>query len=281
MKQINRVLLCAFFAIAVCFASGAQVVLNDTEQFICPSSLFPNEPFTIHIAFPQGYQKDVSYPVVYFLDSDPGIGLAKGIVDLLIAGNEIEPFILVGIAYGKDMPTWWINRSRDYTPSLDTISDFGKHWPKAGNADNFIAFFRNDLIPTINTRYNVDITKNTILGFSFGGLFSEYVLFTNNDLFTNYIIISPVTQWDKHLVLNLEKQYYEEGRVLDKNIFISLSSLESPYLVLDETKQLIDSLKSRNYTKLKLEYKMQNEDTHYSGYPKAIVDGFKAILPKK
>ena len=63
------------------------------------------------------------YPVVYLLDADKSVGMAKDIADWLMFGKEIQDIIIVGISYSKDDETWWQNRSRDYIPTSDTLSD--------------------------------------------------------------------------------------------------------------------------------------------------------------
>lgn len=274
------ILLCLVFASTTSHTQN-NVRLYNTEQFICESKHYPNEPFTIQVAFPSDYQAENNYPIVYLLDSDTSFGLTKGIVDLLLAGKEIRPIIIVGIAYNKDLRTWWVNRSRDFIPTLDTLSHFGKKWPKAGKADTFANFISNDLMPTIRNKYHVNEAETGIIGFSFGGLFASYVLFTNPDLFNNYVIISPLTQWDNRLISKLENSYKQNNNTLDKSIYIALSSLDSPALVNTPTLELIESINTKAYLNLKIEYKTNEGDTHYSGYPKGIIDGLKFVYPPK
>jgi predicted alpha/beta superfamily hydrolase len=198
-----------------------EVSLNNTTQFILESELYKGEPFTIQVSLPKSYDNQKKYPVVYLLDADKSIGMAKEIADWLMFGNEIQDIIIVGISYNKDDETWWINRSRDYIPTSDTVSDFGKSWPKAGGADRFLDFVQHDLKPVIEKKYSLNKESSGIIGFSFGGLLVSYSMITRPDMFDRYIIISPGLIWDNLLVSRLEEKYFISNKVLNKKIFIS------------------------------------------------------------
>ena len=79
----------------------------------------------MYISFPSGYStKDtVKYPVLYVLDGNIYFPLFKSSTEAMDLGNELGKVIIVGIGSGRDLASWYINRTYDYTPSLDTISD--------------------------------------------------------------------------------------------------------------------------------------------------------------
>jgi predicted alpha/beta superfamily hydrolase len=81
------------------------------------------------------------YPVLYVLDGDMAFGLTKGIADLLMFGKEIKDIIVIGISYGQGTDIWIKNRSRDYTPSVDTFVVNGQ-FMQTGGADNFLKFIQ-------------------------------------------------------------------------------------------------------------------------------------------
>lgn len=260
-------------------AQSNNALLHNTEQFTFHSIYFPNESFSVQMAFPLFYNQSKKYPVLYILDSDTSFGLVKGIADVLCAGNNIQEFIIVGFAYNKGFETWWHNRARDYTPTRDTSNTFGKMWPQAGNADNLVLFIQNELIPHIEQKYNVDKKVRGLLGFSFGGLFTAYTLFKYPDMFDRYIIISPVLSWDDKLVTKLEADYAKINTTLMKKVFFSISSKESPQLVITPTFDLIENIQSRHYKGLHLQYENYLGDSHHSGYSKGITDGMRHCFP--
>jgi predicted alpha/beta superfamily hydrolase len=166
-----------------------EVSLKNTKQFKLESDLFKGEPFTIQVCLPKAYDNLKEYPVVYLLDADKSIGMAKEIADWLMFGEEIQDIIIVGISYNKDDDTWWENRSRDYLPTSDTVSTFGKKWPKAGGADKFLDYLQYALMPSIEKDFSVNKKSTGIVGFSFGGLLVSYAMLTRPDMFERYIII--------------------------------------------------------------------------------------------
>ena len=281
MIKSHNLIATVIFLVVITTSSFAQttnlVQLKNTEQFVLKSDYFKKDPFTIQVCLPKNYDSTKSYPVVYLLDADKSIGMAKDIGDWLMWGKQIQDIIIVGIAYDKDDDTWWINRSRDFLPTLDTLSEFGKNWPKAGGADNFLNFIQEDLKPEMEKKFNIDTTNVGIIGFSFGGTLAAYSLFARPGLFDNYIIISPGTVWDNNLICKLENDYYKTGKELDKKVFIALSSEDPGNLVIDPTLALLDSLKSRKYKGLDLIYKFNENESHPSGYPRALTTGLRKI----
>jgi hypothetical protein len=241
------------------------------------SDLFKDEPFTIQVCLPKAYDKLKEYPVVYLLDADKSIGMAKEIADWLMFGKEIQDILIVGISYNKDDDTWWINRSRDYIPTSDTVSDFGKYWPKAGGADRFLDYLQYSVMPSIEKKFLVNKRCTGIVGFSFGGLLVSYTMITRPNLFERYIIISPGLIWDNSLVSRLEDKYYQSNKELRKKVFISISSVDPKTIVIEPTKKFVEVINSRNYQGLELTYEYYENETHFSGYPRALTAGLKKL----
>ncbi len=207
--------------------------------------------------------------------------MAKDIAGWLMFSSEMQDVIIVGISYDQGNDVWWSKRSRDYIPTKDTISDFGKQWPLAGGASHFIDFIRKELFPAIEQRYSVLENNRGIIGFSFGGLLSSYILLNHSDLFDNYIIISPGLVWDNAYILQIEKKYSENHTDLDKRLFIALSSEESKEWIIRPTICFIEALKTRAYPNLELIYEYYEGETHFTGYPRALTDGLKQLYGKQ
>ena len=256
---------------------SSEVLLKNTKQFKLESDLFRGEPFTIQVCLPKAFDNLKEYPVVYLLDADKSLGMSKDIADWLMLDKEIQDIIIVGISYNKDDETWWQNRSRDYIPTSDTVSDFGKFWPKAGGADRFLDYLQYSVKPTIEKKYLVNKKCTGIIGFSFGGLLVSYSMITRPDLFERYIIISPGLIWDNSLVSRLENKYYQSNKELRKKVFISISSDDPESLVIEPTKKFVEILNSRSYQGLELTYDYYEKETHFSGYPRALTTGLRKL----
>jgi|GEM_PF-1047259 len=282
--KLQYLIATVIFLVAITTSSFAQttdlVQLKNTEQFVLKSDYFKEEPFTIEVCLPKNYDPAKSYPVVYLLDADKSIGMAKDIGDWLMWGKQIQDIIIVGIAYDKDDNTWWINRSRDYLPTSDTITEFGKAFPKAGGGDNFLDFIQFTLVPEINKRYSVNSSETGIIGFSFGGTLATYALFTRPELFKNFMIISPGLSWDNSLILTIEKEFYQDHKTLNKKVFISISSDDPEVEVKSPTTIFIDNMIDRDYKGLDFIHEYFENETHPSGYPRAITTGLSKIYAR-
>ena len=99
---------------------------------------------------------------------------------------------MVSIGYGYD-------RALDYTPTKAKEGD--------GGADKFMAFIKDELIPKMELDFGADtLRKNRIIiGHSFGGLFAAYAFTNYNNVFGNYIMLSPSLWYDNEILFQMEQ----------------------------------------------------------------------------
>lgn len=283
-----EIVFCLLLITNSIFAQNSESIqLKNTEQFVLESAYFKNEAFTIQVCLPRNYNQNKEYPVVYLLDADQSIGIAKEVADWLTFNDfgfnrEINDVIIVGIAYNKNDSVWWYNRVRDYVPSTkDTITGFDKYWQQwAGGADTFLDFMENDLMPEIEKRYGVSKTNAGIVGHSFGGLLASYALVTRSWMFDKYIILAPALIWDNKLVERKENEYYQKHKELNKTIYFALSADDSRLAMNNEVinkpaQEFIEKVKSRNYKNLKLFTDYVEKGTHISFFPGAFTEGLR------
>ncbi|HEY0245844.1 MAG TPA: alpha/beta hydrolase-fold protein, partial [Mucilaginibacter sp.] len=74
-----------------------------------------------------------------------------------------------------------------------------------GGAAVFLGFIEKELMPMIDSKYKSDPANRTLYGYSMGGLFGSYVLFTKPALFKNILIGSPALGYDNGRYLTLKK----------------------------------------------------------------------------
>lgn len=176
--------------------SFPKVTLADTEVRKLKSNYVKDMEYDIHIALPPDYKSsNQAYPVVYFTDAFYWGGIVIETYRLLRAFNEIPPMILVGISWDPDDQKGLSHRARDFTPTVVPFSDLPE-WlkpftPTSGGAAPFLSFIEKELIPFVENNYRADPANRGILGYSYGGLFSAYVLFSKPHLFQNYLIGAP------------------------------------------------------------------------------------------
>ncbi|MGO8973740.1 MAG: alpha/beta hydrolase [Steroidobacteraceae bacterium] len=145
------------------------------------------------------------FPVVYATDGNAVFDLFKGLSWLVQAYRQDAPaFILVAIGYPGDSPvTGEILRGRDLTfPGCPNWFDgFEMPWEGVaapenntngfGGAEDFQRFIGEELIPYIDEHYETVPGDRTYFGHSVGGAFGLFTLFTQAQLFNNYILSSP------------------------------------------------------------------------------------------
>jgi predicted alpha/beta superfamily hydrolase len=177
------------FFVLTLFLSCSSKQQNDS--FKLKSQYSMHGEFLIQVHLPENYhQTDQPYPVFYMTDADWFYGTAKDMQYML--SLEGKDFILVGIGYG-DKVSCREKRLKDMGSDL--------------NADGIPAFtlyqsfLKEELFPTIESRYRAMSVNRTYFGWSLGALFANHLLYEQRDLFDNYILGGgrfPL-DWDKHM----------------------------------------------------------------------------------
>lgn len=187
------------------------------------------EDRTIYIQLPDNYsvEKTKKYPVVYILDGEILLSTVAN-VQSFYNGGFTPDMILVGISNAK-------NRTRDLTTSKITTKYGMPFSEENGEATNFSTFIASELIPYIEKKYRVTSFR-TLIGHSYGGLFTIDMLLNKPQLFTNYIAIDPSLDWDNQKLIKTAKEKLTTKNYKGKSLFMSLSSqlhLQNPTITLD------------------------------------------------
>jgi predicted alpha/beta superfamily hydrolase len=260
-----------------------------------------DEDFKIDILFPASYlSSNQQYPVVYLTDSGGYFSFVSGNLRMLQLTAEMAEVIVVGIGYQEtNIPRILSLRTRDLTPTLDKEFAANAHkspvMPLAadinpGGAGIFIQFINQELKPFINKTYRTNQDDETLMGYSFGGLFGLYVLFNHTDSFDKYVIGSPSIWFDNSVSLTYEADYAKANKDLDKRIFMSVGGLEqsddpdNPSTMITDMKEMFAKLQSRQYPGLLIDHHVFEGETHQSGIGTALNRGlrfvFKDQMPK-
>lgn len=219
-----------------------------------------------------------SLPVIFILDSDMSFGLTYDIVRLLRWSKEIPFVAIVGISYGMGQNAWWQKRSRDYTFSKDQKKVWGD-WPLAGGSASFIKFMEDELFPFISEEYNLKGRNRTIVGLSLGGLLCTEILFSNPELFDNYIILGPALIWNDKEIFKKEDQYSKNHPALKANVFTAIGSLDQKSII-EPWNEFVNIMNSRKYSGLIFHSWVIENETHISMYPAGLTRGLKTTLNK-
>ena len=240
---------------------------NAIEKYIYSAAVA--DSFYILVSVPDGYySSDKRYPVLYVLDGDVAFGMAASIARYLQIGENIPELIIVGIGYGGLDKAAGEKRRRDYRPT------------PTGGAINFLKFLEEELLPFIDNNYRTLPGERAINGYSIGGLFGLYTLFTKPEIFNRYIIGSPSLTWDNYSIYNYEENSSEKIGEKKIGLFISVGSEESDEKYFDPIDKLVTQIQERNYSGLKLEAKVFDASTHLMGPPESLTHGLISVFGK-
>ncbi|PHR13131.1 MAG: esterase [Aequorivita sp.] len=187
----------------------------------------------IYVQLPATYDpnKNEKFPVVFVLDGEVFLPTVNDVQNYYSGGFTPE-MVIVGISND-------INRMRDLTTSKVTEM-FGRPFEQEnGAAVNFSKFLEAELIPFVENKYPVTSFR-TLIGHSYGGLFTLYSLVNHPELFSNYIAIDPSLDWDNQKLLKEAKDKLANNNYQDKSLFMSLNgqlNMQDPKITIDNVMQ--------------------------------------------
>jgi predicted alpha/beta superfamily hydrolase len=267
-----------------------SVSVPNTEMRTFYSSIL-NQEMDIYIKLPVSYYKNSQkiYPAWYFTDANRSFPMVANMVSIFEVPRLVEPeIIVIGIGYKiKDLADWGAWRTRDLTPTnipaLDTTwtkmltGMTGRQFVvKSGGAATFLEFIVKEVFPFVESNYRVSPTGRGIGGYSYGGLFSLYVLFKQPELFSIYYAGSPSIDYDKGVLFNFEKEYASTHKDLNAKLFMSAGMSEDTMMVTN-MKKMADLMQSRNYPGLTVETHVFPGETHESCYPSSIMRALRVL----
>lgn len=260
LTSSKLVLLILAFACHSFAQQRKLVTIPDSEHRLVHSKLAGND-YDIYIHYPAGYDTTKQkLPVLYVVDGDNDFSPTLEYLGLLKAEFHITEPILVAIGDGGLIGSPGNHRNRDFSPlKVETSAE-------SGGAPKFLAFIARELIPSIDSTLKTDPNNRTLYGYSMGGLFASYTLFSGPELFRNILIGSPALSFDSGSIFELEKSYSEKNKKLNTHVFLEVGGLETPRQILP-AKKLADILDKRHYKNLVYKYIVLETVTHLSGKP--------------
>lgn len=184
-------------------AQAEPVTLDGTEQWSMKSA--EGRDYRIMVSLPEG---DVpytgGYPVIYVVDGNalfPALHAAKRTQD------RLKGSIVVAIGYPSDTPYDFNRRAFDLSPPQPAE----RNDPPQGGQDLFLDFIEKRLMPKVNERFKVDQDQRSLVGWSFGGMFGIYTLFTRPALFQHVIAISPSLWWRDRYLMEHERAFTQQA----------------------------------------------------------------------
>lgn len=255
MKNLLPILL------ILAFVSCQKEVFNpqQTSEFSIHSTT-NGADYKIKVAVPQNYNPEThDYATIYVLDGDENFKFVADNCEKISTELSTTNVVVVSIGYGND-------RSIDYTPSDAKEGD--------GRADDFIGFIQSELIPEMEREYGVDTARESriILGHSFGGLFAAYAFTNFNNVFGNYLMLSPSLWYDNEILLRYEQDYRTTNNENQQLVYMGLGELEKGGRMLAPFEAFYNRLEA-NYPGIKLQKHLEPRLDHVGSKNPNILEG--------
>ncbi len=225
--------------------------------------------YELYIKLPEGYEKntDLKYPVIYTGDAIWQMDMLSGATEYLM-----PDVILVGISWQKDLEgeVAHASRFRDYS----LVKGAEPKNPR-GEADNHLAFIRDDVIKFVENNYRVDSDERAYFGYSLGVQLGAYILFSQPDTFKHYIFGSPAFSERSGIYIDeLETKMAPQQQDLNANVFVSIGELEKDEM--REVENFVSVLQRRSQAGLTLTGLELIEDSdHGSAFPETVIRSIK------
>jgi predicted alpha/beta superfamily hydrolase len=279
--QINIILISLFLLVNLTSYGYAQiqdassmppqVEIAGTQVLSITSSICSQE-YVLFVNLPRGYSDTTkSFPVLFLIDAQWDFPLVQAIYGEQYYDGFVPGIVIVGITWGGKNPDYDKLRARDLTPS--DVSHTGQY----GNAPNFLAFITKELVPFIEAKFRVKKNERTLVGSSFGGLFTLYAMFQGSTAFNRYVLTSPALGWDNEILSSSNKKYAEAKKDLPAKVFMGIGEFEN----VPEFQKFVNELQARNYKGFELQTKVLEGMGHSGGKAEGYSRGLQFVYAKQ
>ena len=277
----------------ICFTIDSKHVDDQFEIRVFQPLPFPEAAKDMGVELPEAFQ------IIYTLDAN--MGFASVVANAMTLpgdpdGGPVAHLIVVGIGYpvdDEDSSRVALLRSRDMTPrgtpeppEMEMFKQMAGDLDIGfGQADKFLQFLEDELDPLIRSEFPCLPDKAGLFGFSYGGLFALYALFSRSPTFDRYIIGSPGSVIEGDVILEYEDRCWAEGSELNAEAFITLGALERTsalsglQLLATNYDKLIARLEERNYKGLDWSTREFENESHMSYASMALSHGLRRLFP--
>jgi predicted alpha/beta superfamily hydrolase len=235
---------------------------------------------------------DKKYPCWFVTDANRSFPMLANIGSVFEVPDPSQgEIIIIGIGYKiRDVADWAAYRTRDLTPINDPGVDgyynkflnqaTGRQFDvKSGGASKLLEFIALELITFVESNYRVLSTERYLGGYSYGGLFTLYTMFTKPDLFNKYFAGSPTIEFGNGFLFDLENKVASSNKNIRAKLWMTAGGAEDS-ITIANVKRMTTTLRSRNYAGLSVESYIFPEETHQSSMAVSLMRGFVVINKK-
>jgi predicted alpha/beta superfamily hydrolase len=263
--------------------------------------------YSIDVSLPPGYQTSGrKYPVILAVDGNILFDIVQTTVHgrFQSMGGVLPPSILVGVGYPADegAASFYARRNYDFHGEwamtdplgqiLNSIFDGMKKAEgkpemtmRAGGYRRFMAFLREELLPSLAARYPVDpAARHTLIGDSSGGHFVLRALYDPASPFKRYLCISPGFGSAENAIQQAEADYAAAHTDLDAELFICCGRVEidqDPIRALcrfgSGVAWVAEQFAIRQWPSARIDWEIMNNEDHASIAHRAIAAGLRSV----
>lgn len=273
----NRIIIILFNIIFLfCFVQG-QVIKESIPppveiagtQLLKINSSITGQEYVLDINLPQGYNDtSKAFPVIYVLDGQWDFTLVTSIYGVQYYDGFLPSAIIVAITWGGENVDYDKRRAFDLTPT-----NAGQQ-TRFGNAEKFLSFIKNEAVPFIESRYRTKKNERTLVGHSFGGLFTLYALFCESELFNRYVSGSPAWGWDNGSLYTFADKFSKKELSRPIRVFMSVGEYED----VSGFERLMTSIKEFQIKDLELDKKVIQGAGHAGSKPEGFNRGLQFVF---
>ena len=241
--------------------TAPQILGFQLEDINFSSSLLGRD-YQLIVILPSEYDSSQQhYPVLYLLDGNLLFGMAANLSLLMNMIDNVPEMIIVCIAQkAKNPDEFGLLRELDY--KIPEVQDA----PKESRADLFLAAFKKEIIPFVETNYRSDPGKRIIWGYSSGGFFVLYALCHEPDLFRTYIAGSGDTELSSlYVPAHDQKLVSRKGNPID--LYLSVGTLETKEMQSTPAalNSLVKAINAKKYPGIRLVTETYEGESHGAG----------------
>lgn len=245
---------------AVSPKSGARDITSFRLQ-----SFYTKSEYIIHVYIPNKRIPVKGFPIYYVLEGPTPFDLFNKAVYLqsLKINEDIENAIVIGICHNEK--TMFDDSFYDFTAPAEKY-----HYPKEhvkkpinkhGGAEQFHSFIEEELKPRIEVNFPVDVSKQALVGYSLGGYYALWYLFTHSDNYQSYLAMNPAIWWNNKELLQYAEKFITQIKDLKTRLFLSIDKTEKNLIA--DVKYIFQTLQKR----MPVQYHIATDDKLFSTNP--------------
>lgn len=252
--------------VLITLVNGCLSPLKEKQPTI--HSTYVNDDFEIYIDLPPGYSPDSSYAVAFYMDANLRLGgQLRHQIRLKENAQNLSKVVFVGIGHTGN---YRFQRRRDFIPpNMENGKVVQSKAVNFGHADDFYKFLTLELIPHISEQYPNN-GNYSYIGHSFSGLFAFYSMTQPQQVFRNYIALSPSLWVNYDNFFEIESAFSHSTPTLSTYLYHACGTREWANKVLSSSRRMKDTLDNRAYTGLSYEYVEHPGEGHNGVVPVSL-----------